>query len=144
MWTYHPVVSAFCPRCGPAPRWIIRGRDLIFLSRAQGVSLFPELWRPIAFCAMLAASFSVGFHIELLQQGLLCQHTLPYGNDFGWYCWQPRFTSAVWNSLKLSQPWSSETVQAWESLSHCSKPLFHSPSLCLFLLQTQFVSYLYM
>lgn len=138
----HPVVSAFCPRCGPAPRQIIRGRDLIFLSRAQGVSLFPELWRPIAFCAMLAASFC-DFMLSCFSKDCFVNTHCHMGTIL-----DGTVDSRVYVAVCVYPPVPPAPVlkqfRPGRVYPHCSKHLFHSPSLCLFLLRTQFVSYLYM
>lgn len=137
----HPVVSAFFPRCGPAPRQIVRSRDLIFSLTCSG-SLFVS-WIVEANCILCdVGSILLWFYVALLQQGLLCWHTLPYGNDFGWYGWQPCLHCCLCVPPCPPRPVLKQ-FRPGRFYPHCSKHLFHSPSLCLFLLRTQLVSYLY-
>lgn len=115
----HLGVPCFCFRCGLAPRQIIREELLAFLSCAQGVCLFPELWRPIAFCKILAASFC-NFTLRCFNRDCFVDTLWPYGDDFRWGCWQS------WLKIRAGQPWPvlvsagvAPTDTIWQPYSPC-------------------------
>lgn len=137
----HPVVSAFCPRCGPAPRQIIRSRDLIFSSYVLRESLCflncggqlhsVRCWQhpSVILCCIASTRIALLTHIAIWER-----------------FWMVLLT-AMFTLLFVCTPLSPRPVlkqfRPGRFYPHCSKHLFHSPSLCLFLLWTQLVSYLY-
>lgn len=114
----HLGVPCFCFRCGLAPRQIIREELLAFLSCAQGVCLFPELWRPIAFCKILAASFC-NFTLRCFNRDCFVDTLWPYGDDFRWGCWQ----SCLHCCLCLF-PLVLKQFRPGRVCPHCNKHLF--------------------
>lgn len=109
----HPVVSTFCPRCGPAPRQIIRGRDLIFshVLRSLFVSWIVEancilcdIWQHPSVISCWVASAGSCFVDTHCHMGTILDGTVDSRVYIAVFCVYPLSSQPqFWNSSGLGE-----------------------------------------